>query len=72
MNVYRYVSGSSFETIYPNSGTSADFAYSQGIPIVFTIELRGEKSSPSLFLLVSVLCESDNPNQLSSSSSACR
>lgn len=47
-----YVSGSSIETIYPNSGSSMDYIYSNyNIPITFTIELRGPKDTPTLFLL---------------------
>lgn len=47
----EYLTGSSIETIYPNSGSSVDYAYSQQIPIVFTIELRGARDSPNLFVL---------------------
>ena len=47
-----YISGSSIETIYPNSGSSMDYIYSNyNIPITFTIELRGPKETPTLFLL---------------------
>lgn len=47
-----YAAGSSIETIYPNSGSSADFVHrNYKIPIVFTIELRGAKDSSNLFIL---------------------
>jgi Zinc carboxypeptidase len=47
-----YVTGSSIETIYPNSGSSMDFVYANyDIPITFTIELRGPKDTPNLFIL---------------------
>jgi hypothetical protein len=47
-----YETGSCIETIYPNSGSSADFVYSHyDIPITFTIELRGPKETKNLFIL---------------------
>jgi hypothetical protein len=47
-----YVTGSSIETIYPSSGSSMDYAYQNyDIPIAFTIELRGPKDTPNLFIL---------------------
>lgn len=47
-----YVTGSSIETIYPNSGSSMDYVYANyDIPITFTIELRGDKDTPNLFIL---------------------
>jgi hypothetical protein len=47
-----YQTGSSIETIYPNSGDSMDFVYSNyDIPIAYTIELRGPKDTPTLFVL---------------------
>lgn len=47
-----YVTGSSIETIYPNSGSSLDYVYANyDIPITFTIELRGPKDTPNLFIL---------------------
>lgn len=47
-----YVTGSSIETIYPNSGSSMDYVYANyDIPITFTIELRGPKDTPNLFIL---------------------
>ncbi|KAI9578870.1 zinc carboxypeptidase A 1 [Glossina fuscipes] len=46
-----YTSGSLMETIYPSSGGSVDWAYSQGISIAYTIELRGPPDSEDMFLL---------------------
>jgi hypothetical protein len=47
-----YKTGSSIETIYPNSGSSMDYVYANyDIPITFTIELRGDKDTPNLFIL---------------------
>ena len=47
-----YQTGSSIETIYPNSGDSMDFVYSNyNIPIVYTVELRGPPDTPTLFIL---------------------
>jgi hypothetical protein len=47
-----YKTGSSIETIYPNSGDSMDYVYSNyDIPIAFTIELRGPPETPTLFVL---------------------
>lgn len=47
-----YVTGSSIETIYPNSGSSMDYvAANYTIPVTFTIELRGPKETPNLFIL---------------------
>lgn len=47
-----YVTGSSIETIYPNSGSSMDYVYhTYDIPITFTIELRGPKDTANLFIL---------------------
>ena len=48
----EYVSGSLFETIYPSSGGSMDWVYSNaGIPIAYTFELRGPPDSKDLFIL---------------------
>ncbi|EDX06105.1 GD10206 [Drosophila simulans] len=50
-----YVSGSLFETIYPSSGGSMDWAHSEaGIPIAYTFELRGPPDSQDLFILPAV------------------
>ncbi|XP_030373463.1 zinc carboxypeptidase [Scaptodrosophila lebanonensis] len=47
-----YVSGSLYETIYPSSGGSMDWAYSEAkIPIAYTFELRGPPDSEDLFIL---------------------
>ncbi|KAH8310367.1 hypothetical protein KR044_000986, partial [Drosophila immigrans] len=47
-----YKSGSIYETIYPSSGGSKDWAHSQlKIPITFTFELRGPPESEELFIL---------------------
>lgn len=47
-----YQTGSAIETIYPSSGSSRGFVYDNyDIPIVFSIELRGPKDSPNLFIL---------------------
>ncbi|EDV94383.1 zinc carboxypeptidase [Drosophila grimshawi] len=47
-----YKSGSIFETIYPSSGGSKDWAHSQlKVPITFTFELRGPPESEELFIL---------------------
>ena len=48
--VYR--SGSVYETIYPSSGSSHDWAYSDlNIPISYTFELRGPPNSTDMFIL---------------------
>ncbi|XP_034113301.1 zinc carboxypeptidase [Drosophila albomicans] len=47
-----YKSGSIYETIYPSSGGSKDWAHGQlKIPITFTFELRGPPESEELFIL---------------------
>lgn len=47
-----YESGSVYETIYPSSGSSHDWAYTElKIPIVFTFELRGPPNSTDMFIL---------------------
>ncbi|XP_055856253.1 zinc carboxypeptidase-like [Episyrphus balteatus] len=49
-----YKSGSMYETIYPSSGGSKDWAHSElGIPITFTFELRGPPDTQDLFILPS-------------------
>ncbi|KAH8365222.1 hypothetical protein KR084_006266, partial [Drosophila pseudotakahashii] len=50
-----YVSGSLYETIYPSSGGSMDWAHSEAkIPIAYTFELRGPPDSQDLFILPAV------------------
>ncbi|ALC42357.1 CG2915, partial [Drosophila busckii] len=50
-----YVSGNLYETIYPSSGGSMDWAYSEAhIPIAYTFELRGPPDSEDLFILPAV------------------
>ncbi|XP_017145900.1 zinc carboxypeptidase [Drosophila miranda] len=50
-----YVSGSLYETIYPSSGGSMDWAHEEaGIPIAYTFELRGPPDSQDLFILPAV------------------
>lgn len=47
-----YQTGSVYETIYPSSGSSHDWAYSAlNIPITFTFELRGLPNSTEMFIL---------------------
>ncbi|KAG5684030.1 hypothetical protein PVAND_013283 [Polypedilum vanderplanki] len=47
-----YKTGSAIETIYPSSGSSRDYVYTNyDVPIVFTIELRGPPDTPALFVL---------------------
>jgi hypothetical protein len=46
-----YVAGSKMETIYPSSGGSIDWAYTAGIPISLTFELRGPPDSTDMFIL---------------------
>lgn len=47
-----YQTGSVHETIYPSSGSSHDWAYTElRIPISFTFELRGPPDSKNLFVL---------------------
>jgi hypothetical protein len=47
-----YKTGSAIETIYPSSGSSRDYVYTNyDVPIVFTIELRGPPDTPTLFIL---------------------
>lgn len=47
-----YKSGSIYETIYPSSGGSKDWAHGQlKIPITFSYELRGPADSEDLFIL---------------------
>ncbi|KAM8712654.1 hypothetical protein ACLKA7_013050 [Drosophila subpalustris] len=51
----EYVSGNLFETIYPSSGGSMDWAHAEiGIPIAYTFELRGPPDSQDLFILPAV------------------
>ncbi|XP_055637864.1 zinc carboxypeptidase-like [Toxorhynchites rutilus septentrionalis] len=48
----EYVSGAMIETIYPSSGDSVDWAYSEcDVPIAFTFELRGPPDSTNMFIL---------------------
>lgn len=48
----KFQSGSKHETIYPSSGGSIDWAYSEAkIPISLTFELRGPADSTDMFLL---------------------
>ncbi|KAI8128649.1 Zinc carboxypeptidase A 1 [Lucilia cuprina] len=48
----NYISGNSFETIYPSSGGSMDWAYAvHKIPIAYTFELRGPPDSQDMFIL---------------------
>lgn len=50
-----YVSGNLFETIYPSSGGSMDWAHAEaGIPIAYTFELRGPPDSQDLFILPAI------------------
>lgn len=50
-----YVSGNLYETIYPSSGGSMDWAHAEaGIPIAYTFELRGPPDSQDLFILPAV------------------
>lgn len=47
-----YKTGSVYETIYPSSGSSHDWAYSVlNIPITYTFELRGPTNSTDMFVL---------------------
>lgn len=47
-----YKTGSAYETIYPTSGGSKDWAYDDlHIPLAFTFELRGPPDTDYLFLL---------------------
>jgi hypothetical protein len=47
-----YLSGSKYETIYPSSGGSIDWAYKEtNIPISLTFELRGPPDSTNMFIL---------------------
>lgn len=51
-NDTHYVTGSVYETIYPSSGSSHDWAYTKlKIPISFTFELRGPTNSTDMFIL---------------------
>lgn len=48
----NYVSGAMIETIYPSSGDSVDWAFSEcNIPVAFTFELRGPPDSTNMFIL---------------------
>lgn len=48
--VYR--TGSVYDTIYPSSGSSHDWAYTKAhIPISYTLELRGPPDSEDMFIL---------------------
>lgn len=48
----KYETGSIHEIIYPSSGGSMDWAYSQkSIPVAFTLELRGPPNSTDMFIL---------------------
>lgn len=47
-----YKTGSVYETIYPSSGSSHDWAYTDlKIPIAYTFELRGPTNSTDMFIL---------------------
>lgn len=47
-----YKSGSIYETIYPSSGGSKDYAHGQlKVPITFSFELRGPPTSREMFIL---------------------
>lgn len=47
-----YSSGSKYETIYPSSGGSIDWAYkAANIPVSITFELRGPPDSKDMFIL---------------------
>lgn len=47
-----FKTGSVYETIYPSSGSSHDWAYTElKIPISFTFELRGPANSTDMFIL---------------------
>ncbi|XP_055586733.1 zinc carboxypeptidase-like [Uranotaenia lowii] len=48
----KFTGGSKFETIYPSSGGSIDWAYQEGkIPLSLTFELRGPPDSTDMFIL---------------------
>lgn len=48
----EYKSGSIYETIYPSSGGSKDYAHGQlKVPITFSFELRGPPTSREMFIL---------------------
>ncbi|XP_062539331.1 zinc carboxypeptidase-like [Armigeres subalbatus] len=48
----EYVSGAMIETIYPSSGDSVDWAFSEcNVPVAFTFELRGPPDSTNMFIL---------------------
>lgn len=48
----EYKTGSVYETIYPSSGSSHDWAYTAlKIPISYTFELRGPSNSSDMFIL---------------------
>lgn len=48
----KFQTGSVYETIYPSSGASMDWAYSTlNIPITYTFELRGPPNSTDMFIL---------------------
>lgn len=48
----RYRSGSIYEIVYPSSGSSHGYAFTElKIPITFTFELRGISSSNDMFIL---------------------
>lgn len=47
-----YETGSVYDTIYPSSGSSHDWAYIKAnIPIAYTFELRGPTNSSDMFIL---------------------
>lgn len=47
-----FKTGSVYETIYPSSGSSHDWAYSKAdVPIAYTFELRGPQNSTDMFIL---------------------
>ncbi|XP_019530940.2 zinc carboxypeptidase [Aedes albopictus] len=48
----EYLSGAMIETIYPSSGDSVDWVFSEcGVPVAFTFELRGPPDSTNMFIL---------------------
>lgn len=48
----EYLSGAMIETIYPSSGDSVDWVFSEcGVPVAFTFELRGPPDSTNMFVL---------------------
>ncbi|XP_058127448.1 zinc carboxypeptidase-like [Anopheles coustani] len=52
VNGTEFKGGSKYETIYPSSGGSIDWAYhTGGIPVSLTFELRGPANSTDMFIL---------------------